>query len=93
MRIIWLNLGLTDGDVLNMPPVLLHSFSSGTTDTTFGCDMGSGFGRKLMLHERNTQTYDELYDLQQQGIADGTDVLIHKSEGHPFFRHYLIRSC
>ncbi|PPQ75172.1 hypothetical protein CVT26_008702 [Gymnopilus dilepis] len=42
MPVIWTNWGLTEFDLVNMPPAFLTGFSrDGTSKTTFGSDMGT----------------------------------------------------
>ncbi|KAH9480817.1 Ureidoacrylate amidohydrolase RutB [Psilocybe cubensis] len=42
MPVLWTNWGLTENDLINMPPALINGFTTdGTSVTSFGSDMGS----------------------------------------------------
>ena len=77
--------GVSEADILNMPPNFLYSFtdSSGLPNTTFGSEMGiingTDWGRKLMRDQFNSQQYGPLFDLANEGIANGTDLYFPKN--------------
>ncbi|KAI1202822.1 Isochorismatase-like protein [Nemania serpens] len=75
IQIIWLNWGLTEQDLLTMPPAVNRSFSSqlldaeddaklpegrGQTRRGFGSDMGLDRGRLLMAQSWNAELYEPL---------------------------------
>ena len=72
------NWGLTDAELLSIPPSLARSFSKGET-LGFGSDLPGGFGRLLMRGERNSELYGPLSDLYLQGKEKGTDSWVHKN--------------
>jgi hypothetical protein len=88
MKVLWVQWGLTEFDVINMAPSLLYSFGNGQSNATMGTDMGtivSGnetieMGPKLMRGSWNAEAWGSLLPLQQEGIANGTDFYFNKSE-------------
>ncbi|GAW25623.1 putative isochorismatase hydrolase [Rosellinia necatrix] len=82
IKIIWLNWGLTESDLLTMPPAAHRSFSSqlidsankngevqdnkGQTRAGFGSDMGSGRGKLLMAGSWNAELYEPLLEASDQ---------------------------
>ncbi|KAI1419860.1 Isochorismatase-like protein [Xylaria sp. FL1777] len=74
IQIIWLNWGLTERDLLNMPPAVQRSFSSqliddedgkmregiGQSRQGLGSDMSSDRGRLLMAKSWNAELYEPL---------------------------------
>ncbi|KAJ7762656.1 Isochorismatase hydrolase [Mycena metata] len=85
MKVIWTNWGLTEFDLMSMPPSFINGFSSdGTSSTSFGSDMGTiqgniSVGRKLMRGSRNAQPFGDLFDEQVGGVANGTDFYFNKN--------------
>ena len=85
MKVLWTNWGLDNFDLLTIPPAFLSGFSPNDTDSTsFGSDMGTiaggiEVGPKLMRGAWNAQPYGDLYDLQTQGVAVGTDLYFNKN--------------
>jgi len=86
MKILWTNWGLDNFDLLTMPPSFLDGFSTDNTEaTTFGTNMGLvpgtniSAGLKLMRGSWNAQPFGELFDLQTQGVAAGTDMYFNKN--------------
>ncbi|KAI3340029.1 Isochorismatase-like protein [Ustulina deusta] len=75
IQIIWLNWGLTEQDLITMPPAVHRGFSSelieakkdgklpegiGQSRRGLGSDMGSGRGRLLMAKSWNAELYESL---------------------------------
>ncbi|KAJ7852651.1 Isochorismatase hydrolase [Mycena olivaceomarginata] len=85
MKVFWTNWGLTESDLLSMPPAFFRGFSSdGTSATSFGSDMGTiqgniSVGRKLMRGSWNAQPFGDLFDEQVEGVANGTDFYFNKN--------------
>ncbi|KAL5483268.1 hypothetical protein ACEPAI_8498 [Sanghuangporus weigelae] len=85
VKIIWCQWGLSDYDLLTMPPGLKFGFTSSPDDpnSSFGSEMGvfngTDFGRKLMRGEFNAQQYGPLFDLAMEGMAAGTDLYFPKN--------------
>ncbi|KAK5007412.1 hypothetical protein LTR16_005789, partial [Cryomyces antarcticus] len=76
---------LDDFDLLTIPPAFLSGFASHDHPaTTFGTDMGLvpgtnvQAGKKLMRGSWNARPWGELYDLQVEGVKNGTDLYFHK---------------
>ncbi|KAK5139339.1 hypothetical protein LTR04_003660 [Oleoguttula sp. CCFEE 6159] len=77
---------LDDFDLLTIPPAFLSGFASHDHPaTTFGTDMGLvpgtnvQAGKKLMRGSWNARPWGELYDLQVEGVKNGTDLYFHKN--------------
>ncbi|KAL1988694.1 hypothetical protein VTN96DRAFT_8394 [Rasamsonia emersonii] len=75
MKVLWVNWGLDEFDLLTMPPAFLDEFSTNdSSSTSFGSDMGIvpgtniSAGRKLMRGSWNAQPYGPLYPLQVEGL-------------------------
>lgn len=89
MTVTWVNWGLTDYDLLTLPPAFKFAFSSGadTADKTFGSDMGpvndSGAtvqqGRMLMRGAWNAEPFGILGTMKDEGLAAKTDMVFHKN--------------
>jgi len=85
MKVLWTNWGLTEFDLMSMPPAFFRGFSSdGTSATSFGSDMGTiqgniSVGRKLMRGTWNAQPFGDLFDEQVGGVANGTDFYFNKN--------------
>ncbi|KAI1105770.1 isochorismatase [Jackrogersella minutella] len=71
VKIIWLNWGLSDGDLNTMPAATQRNFASSLITPPldnrharngFGSDMGNGRGRLLMEGSWNARLYDVLQD-------------------------------
>ncbi|KAI5924034.1 isochorismatase [Camillea tinctor] len=72
IKIIWLNWGLTEEDVVSMPAATQRSFSRNLITLSldekqrrdgFGSDMGDGRGRLLMAGSWNADIYDPLKEV------------------------------
>lgn len=99
VRVIWLNWGLTDGDLASMPAGVLHGFARAMVTgahgrgpaTGLGVDLGGGKGRCLVAGEWNSEIYGALVE---GGAVSPADVHCAKSrmsglwsEGQPLWRH------
>jgi len=78
IQIVWCNWGLTEAELLTIPPSLARSFSR-KNSKGFGSELPGGFGRMLMRGERNSELYGPLQELYLEGKEKGTDVWIHKN--------------
>ncbi|KIJ54896.1 hypothetical protein M422DRAFT_153239 [Sphaerobolus stellatus SS14] len=81
MPVVWTNWGLTEFDLINMPPAFIRGFSrDGTSQTSFGSDMGQiVVGRTLMRGTWNAQPWGDLFTEQVKGVAAGTDFYFNKN--------------
>ncbi|CAN8101208.1 unnamed protein product [Discula destructiva] len=90
MTVAWVNWGLTNYDLLTIPPAFKSGFStngSDAADESFGSDMGlitqNGtaveVGRKLMRGTWNAEPWGVLGTMKDEGLASGTDLLFHKN--------------
>ncbi|GAB7361605.1 hypothetical protein MBLNU230_g1657t1 [Neophaeotheca triangularis] len=89
MKVLWLNWGLTDYDLVTIPPSFLEGFASdGSMDTTFGTDMGVlteddgtevQMGRKLTRGAWNARPWGELWPAMVEGLDKGTDLHFDKN--------------
>ncbi|TFK46749.1 Isochorismatase hydrolase [Heliocybe sulcata] len=85
VKILWVQWGLTQWDILTMPPSFLYGFASNDLpNSTFGSDMGpiangTEAGPLLMRGAWNAQAYGALWALQQEGLAKGTDFFFNKN--------------
>lgn len=90
MKITWVNWGLTNYDLLTIPPAFKSGFSSNGSDMadqSFGSDMGvvqqNGtavqVGRKLIRGAWNAEPWGVLGTMKDEGLAQGTDLLFHKN--------------
>lgn len=88
MTVTWVNWGLTNYDLLTMPPALMDGFSDNDyANSTFGSDMGTlegngtstAVGRKLMRGAWNAEPYGVLGEMKDAGVAAGTDLVFHKN--------------
>ncbi|KAK7219218.1 hypothetical protein V2G26_007221 [Clonostachys chloroleuca] len=82
--VIWLNWGLTDEDLDEVPAAQMHSFQQGFTNLLsspddkrcgLGRDLGGGMGRVLMQNEPNSQ----LYELLDKVARPKEDLFINKN--------------
>lgn len=78
VRIIWCNWGLTNAELLTIPPSLARSFSKGGT-SGFGSNLPGGFGKVLLRGEKNSELYGPLQEMYLEGEAQGCDIWIHKN--------------
>src|ERR1700742_2464506 len=78
------NWGLTEAELLTIPPSLARSFSKGNA-LGFGSELPGGFGRLLMRGELNSDLYGPLQELYLQGQAEGSDVWVHKNRQARWF--------
>ncbi|KIX93483.1 uncharacterized protein Z520_10903 [Fonsecaea multimorphosa CBS 102226] len=89
MKVLWVNWGLTEYDLLTIPPAFKSGFSGGSdlANETFGSDMGTikengttiEVGRMLMRGSWNAEPYGPLEALKNEGLASGTDFLFNKN--------------
>lgn len=95
MKVLWVNWGLDNFDLVTIPPSFLESFSGSDDrmDSTFGTEMGNlteangtviDMGRKLYRGSWNAQPWGELYPAMVEGLANGTDLYFNKSESASF---------
>ncbi|KAB8225804.1 Isochorismatase hydrolase [Aspergillus novoparasiticus] len=78
MKILWVNWGIDDFDLMTMPPSLLAD-----SKESFGSDMGVRdgieLGKLLWRGAWNSQSYGPLEPLRIEGEKAGTDLLFHKN--------------
>lgn len=90
MKVLWVNWGLTEYDLLTIPPAFKAGFSTNGSDLaseTFGSDMGTiqengttiKVGRKLMRGAWNAEPYGPLEAMKNEGLAAGTDFWFNKN--------------
>ncbi|KAJ4408923.1 hypothetical protein N0V82_009578 [Gnomoniopsis sp. IMI 355080] len=91
IKIAWVNWGLTNYDLLTIPPAFKSGFStngSDMADQSFGSDMGvvveqNGstiqVGRKLMRGAWNAEPWGVLGTMKDEGLAQGTDFWFNKN--------------
>lgn len=90
MKVTWVNWGLTDYDLLTMPPAFKASFTTNNSDIadqSFGSNMGTidengttiEVGDKLMRGSWNAEPWGVLGTMKDEGLAAGTDLLFHKN--------------
>ncbi|KIW93621.1 uncharacterized protein Z519_06226 [Cladophialophora bantiana CBS 173.52] len=89
MKVLWVNWGLTEYDLLTIPPAFKSGFSGGSdlANETFGSDMGTikengttiEVGRLLMRGSWNAEPYGVLGTMKNEGLAAGTDMLFNKN--------------
>lgn len=89
MKVLWVNWGLTEYDLLTIPPAFKAGFSGGSdlANETFGSDMGTiqgngtdiDVGRLLMRGSWNAEPYDVLGTMKDEGLEAGTDLLFYKN--------------
>jgi nicotinamidase-related amidase len=89
MKVTWVNWGLTNYDLLTIPPAFKSGFSDGDwANSTFGSDMGTlteangttvEVGKKLMRGSWNAEPYGVLGEMKDAGVANGTDLVFHKN--------------
>ncbi|KAJ4397352.1 hypothetical protein N0V93_001577 [Gnomoniopsis smithogilvyi] len=90
MKVTWVNWGLTNYDLLTIPPAFKSGFStngSDIADQSFGSDMGvlqqNGstiqVGEKLMRGAWNAEPWGVLGTMKDEGLAAGTDLLFNKN--------------
>ncbi|VUC30709.1 unnamed protein product [Clonostachys rosea] len=75
IKVIWLNWGLTDEDLDNVPAAQMHSFRQGFANPLstphdercgFGCDLGDDKGRVLMQDQWNSELYEPLLQVSDR---------------------------
>ena len=89
MKILWTNWGLTEYDLLTIPPAFKAGFSGGSNlaNETFGSDMGTikdngtmiEVGRLLMRGSWNAEPFGVLGTMKDEGIKAGTDLWFNKN--------------
>ncbi|EXJ83262.1 hypothetical protein A1O1_06881 [Capronia coronata CBS 617.96] len=89
MKVLWVNWGLTEYDLLTIPPAFKSQFSSGSdlANDTFGSDMGTlqengssiAVGRLLMRGSWNAEPYGILGTMKDEGLEAGTDLWFNKN--------------
>ncbi|KAK5233001.1 hypothetical protein LTR47_005865 [Exophiala xenobiotica] len=88
MKVLWVNWGLTEYDLLTIPPAFKLGFSdNGLANETFGSDMGTihendttiHVGKKLMRGSWNAEPYGVLGTMKDAGLAAGTDLYFNKN--------------
>lgn len=90
MKVLWTNWGLTEYDLLTIPPAFKAGFTtngSNLANESFGSDMGTiqengttiQVGRKLMRGAWNAEPYGILEIMKNEGIAAGTDLWFNKN--------------
>lgn len=92
MKVTWVNWGLTNYDLLTIPPGFKSGFSadgSDRADRSFGSDMGTvaaddggspvQAGRLLMRGAWNAEPFGVLGTMKDEGLAGGTDLLFNKN--------------
>lgn len=90
MKVTWINWGLTNYDLLTIPPAFKSGFSSNGSDIadqSFGSDMGTieqngvtvQVGETLIRGAWNAEPWDVLGTMKDEGLANGTDFLFHKN--------------
>lgn len=90
MKVTWVNWGLTDYDLLTIPPAFKSGFSSNGSDLadqTFGSNMGTidvngttiEVGDMLMRGSWNAEPWGILGTMKDEGLAAGTDLLFNKN--------------
>ena len=89
MKVLWVNWGLTEYDLLTIPPAFKAGFSGGSNlaNETFGSDMGTikengttiEVGRLLMRGSWNAEPYGVLGTMKDEGIKAGTDLWFNKN--------------
>ncbi|KAI7305044.1 Pre-mRNA-splicing factor [Hortaea werneckii] len=89
MKVLWVQWGIDNYDLLTMPPALLDQFSDDhSLNSTFCTEMGTikeengtevDLGKKLCRGSWNAQPYGPLYLAMLDGTANGTDYYFHKN--------------
>lgn len=89
MKVLWVNWGLTEYDLLTIPPSFKAGFSGGSNlaNETFGSDMGTitengttiEVGRLLMRGSWNAEPYGPLGPMKDEGLEAGTDFWFNKN--------------
>ncbi|KAB5545487.1 isochorismatase hydrolase [Coniochaeta sp. 2T2.1] len=89
MKVTWVNWGLTEYDLLTLPPATKSQFAKDDfANATFGSDMGTlegpngttiEVGEKLMRGAWNAEPYGILGEMKDAGVANGTDLVFHKN--------------
>jgi len=77
-KILWVNWGLTDAELLTIPPALVRGFMKGGRGG-FGAEMPDKFGRFLMRGAYKSELYGPLQGMYEAGRDAGTDFWIHKN--------------
>ncbi|KAI7559615.1 Pre-mRNA-splicing factor [Hortaea werneckii] len=89
MKVLWVQWGIDNYDLLTMPPALLDQFSDDhSLNSTFCTEMGTikeengtevDLGKKLCRGSWNAQPYGPLYPAMLEGTASGTDYYFNKN--------------
>ncbi|KAI7157906.1 Pre-mRNA-splicing factor [Hortaea werneckii] len=89
MKVLWVQWGIDNYDLLTMPPALLDQFSDDhSLNSTFCTEMGTiqeengtevDLGKKLCRGSWNAQPYGPLYPAMLEGTANGTDYYFNKN--------------
>ncbi|KAK4543522.1 hypothetical protein LTR36_005417 [Oleoguttula mirabilis] len=89
MKILWVNWGIDNFDMVTMPPSFLEGFSSNhEMNTTFCTEMGYlsqtngttvDMGKLLCRGSWNAQPWGELNTAMTKGLKDGTDLYFNKN--------------
>ncbi|KAI6828261.1 Pre-mRNA-splicing factor [Hortaea werneckii] len=89
IKVLWVQWGIDNYDLLTMPPALLDQFSDDhSLNSTFCTEMGTiqeengtevDLGKKLCRGSWNAQPYGPLYPAMLEGTANGTDYYFNKN--------------
>ncbi|KAI7715834.1 Pre-mRNA-splicing factor [Hortaea werneckii] len=89
MKVLWVQWGIDNYDLLTMPAALLDQFSDDhSLNSTFCTEMGTiqedngtevDLGKKLCRGSWNAQPYGPLYPAMLEGTANGTDYYFNKN--------------
>ncbi|KAI7277536.1 Pre-mRNA-splicing factor [Hortaea werneckii] len=89
LKVLWVQWGIDNYDLLTMPPALLDQFSDDhSLNSTFCTEMGTikeengtevDLGKKLCRGSWNAQPYGPLYPAMLEGTARGTDYYFNKN--------------
>ncbi|KII87286.1 hypothetical protein PLICRDRAFT_177055 [Plicaturopsis crispa FD-325 SS-3] len=86
--VVWAQWGLSDYDILNIPPSYKYSFGTNHDPTkSVGSEMGKlntstgvvDMGRKLVRDQWNTEPYGILGEMYKEGLKSGTDFYFPKN--------------
>lgn len=90
MKVLWVQWGIDNADLVTMPPSFLEGFSDDhTVATSFCSDMGTlveddgtkvQMGGKLCRGAWNARPWGALDGAMVEGLESGTDLYFHKSE-------------
>ncbi|KAF7306902.1 Isochorismatase hydrolase [Mycena indigotica] len=76
IKVLWVNWGLTDAELLTIPPSLVRGFQKNGRGG-FGSELPAGFGRLLMRDAKNSMLHGPLQDDFEANRSK--DVWIHKN--------------